>query len=575
MAKSKKKVVISAAVKQTASKKVHRSVRKEAKSKNLDFLLAPHQNKNVDTEIQEISPEKPSTSTAVPQRHRSGKRPVELSVRSHSSYLVRSKENTPCQQGDGVSVSPPSAKRCAIRVPVIYLEKQNLQRGNKRSTLLRGSLSDGENDEEHFESNADENYHKMPCVGRSKDPSGAVKKFSQELTSTNQVKSSQEEGREKRPAAISVTSSIDQTEDDFHQQQDVNKTPSFALPAKRLAFRAPLIDFPTDGNLQFLKDWLSEEEDESESCESETQNACETDDDLDDRPKNLSKTGAVKVKQQKSGQKQTSGKQVGVTAVPQQQFAAKQQAAKSIRHQSGSFVQIKEAMLRQQAPSTIRCAVREPLIDLPTIEKLPLNDVMHPPSPTAIGSFQPNPLVEADTDFRCVCGQQAKIDQLIHLNNALIAQNKKLKLANEKSSLRCLTLTDALNAKVLRKTHDEKFTELPGFPDKNKLKKFSETAGSRDYIFVKLLLMEIFTDGLKNMTLTGRVTNNPNGRKGGERIQNEMPEKVRLDPEKVKYIEERFVEHRVYQGETPAVAGVKVKQCRELIARVLIYYGKK
>ncbi|KXJ76075.1 hypothetical protein RP20_CCG010356 [Aedes albopictus] len=111
---------------------------------------------------------------------------------------------------------------------------------------------------------------------------------------------------------------------------------------------------------------------------------------------------------------------------------------------------------------------------------------------------------------------------------------------------RCLTLTDALNAK---------------------LKKFSEVAGSRDYIFVKLLLLDIFTDGLKNKTLTGRVTNNPNGRKGGERVHvDESTEKDRLEPAKVKYIEERFVEHRCYQGDTAAVAGVKIRQCRELIA---------
>lgn len=180
----------------------------------------------------------------------------------------------------------------------------------------------------------------------------------------------------------------------------------------------------------------------------------------------------------------------------------------------------------------------------------------------------------------------------------LSAQNKKLKRLNDESNARCLTLTDALNAKVLGPTHDEIFTEVEGFPDREKLKNFSEAAGSRDYIFVKLILQEICTEGLKNITITGRASNNPNGRKGGERPQQpeNAPTKIQLDPEKKAYIEskffkllpknsnhniclsiflERFVEHRRYQGDSISVAALKCKECCGLMTRDISYYGNK
>nr|XP_019544243.2 uncharacterized protein LOC109414853 isoform X2 [Aedes albopictus] len=177
----------------------------------------------------------------------------------------------------------------------------------------------------------------------------------------------------------------------------------------------------------------------------------------------------------------------------------------------------------------------------------------------------------------CVCGQQPKIDELLQQNAMLSAQNKKLKHLNDESNARCLTLTDALNAKVLGPTHDEIFTEVEGFPDREKLKNFSEAAGSRDYIFVKLILQEICTEGLKNITITGRATNNPNGRKGGERPQQpeNAPTKIQLDPEKKAYIEKRFVEHRRYQGDSISVAALKCKECCGLMTRDISYYGNK
>lgn len=150
----------------------------------------------------------------------------------------------------------------------------------------------------------------------------------------------------------------------------------------------------------------------------------------------------------------------------------------------------------------------------------------------------------SDIGIICVCGQQPKIDKLIQQNNLLVSQNKKLNKQNQQNTARCLTLTDALNAKILGKPHDETFTEVEEFPGKEKLKKFSETAGTRDYIFVKLLMLELFPEGLKNVSLTGRTSNNPNGRKGGERShKEESVEKVRLDPDKVKYIEGKILNY--------------------------------
>lgn len=155
-----------------------------------------------------------------------------------------------------------------------------------------------------------------------------------------------------------------------------------------------------------------------------------------------------------------------------------------------------------------------------------------------------------------MCGQQQNIDDLVKLNEELDAQIKdlkleneekaaiieKLKLKNEENSERCLRLTDALNAKILKNPHDDVFTEIEGFPSKEKLKKFSEAGQNSDYIFVKLLMHELWPSGLHNRSVTGRASNNPRGRNrtdgagSWDRIVAGLP-KTPLEPNKVTYVE--------------------------------------
>ncbi|XP_065083770.1 uncharacterized protein LOC135705847 [Ochlerotatus camptorhynchus] len=186
------------------------------------------------------------------------------------------------------------------------------------------------------------------------------------------------------------------------------------------------------------------------------------------------------------------------------------------------------------------------------------------------------PVQPGTTDSNvCVCGQQSKIDNLIEQNEMLTTQSKKLKSKLEESNMRCLRLTDSLNLKLMLKPQEVVFTETEGFPDKEKLKKISEAASS-DYVFVKLLMHNLWPDGFRRRTVTGRSSNNPHGRVGGQTDQaNEPSAKIPLEPEKVSYVEDRLEEHRLYQGDTPAVARVKAKECGRYMARLFSYYGKK
>ncbi|XP_065073366.1 uncharacterized protein LOC135697535 [Ochlerotatus camptorhynchus] len=180
----------------------------------------------------------------------------------------------------------------------------------------------------------------------------------------------------------------------------------------------------------------------------------------------------------------------------------------------------------------------------------------------------------------CVCGHQEKIDELTKRNEEQAAQIEKWKLKSEETSRRCLRLTDALNAKILGNPHEDVFTVIEGFVTKDKLKKFSEVGQNSDYIFVKLLMHDLWPSGFGSRSVTGRSSNNPRGRNGTEGTGSTdqsvaATPKIPLEPNKVSYIEDRLEEHRLYQGDSAAVARMKAKECGRLMTRVIAYYGKK
>lgn len=141
----------------------------------------------------------------------------------------------------------------------------------------------------------------------------------------------------------------------------------------------------------------------------------------------------------------------------------------------------------------------------------------------------------------CVCGQQATIDKLVQENQTLTSLCKKLKLMLKQSDMRCNRLTDSLNIKLLGNPHEDKFTEVEGFPDKAKLRRFSDAATS-DFIFVRMLMQDLWPEGFILRTVTGRSTNNPRGRKGGKNDEAVEPSnKTSLEPEKLSYIEGKML----------------------------------
>ncbi|XP_055611868.1 uncharacterized protein LOC129758390 [Uranotaenia lowii] len=188
-------------------------------------------------------------------------------------------------------------------------------------------------------------------------------------------------------------------------------------------------------------------------------------------------------------------------------------------------------------------------------------------------------LIEEPEGPTCVCGQQLAIDELLAKNQRMIEQISKLKAENKLSLQRCLTLTDSLNSKILGQA-TEVFTEIEGFETIDSLKKISQAAmtAKSDFIFVKLLMFRLWPDGLKNYSKSGRSSNNPHGRprKDGKARQARSSREERriLDPEKITYLEERFYEHRLFQGDSPAVARSGTSECGALINRVLAYYAR-
>ncbi|XP_055544675.1 uncharacterized protein LOC129729852 isoform X2 [Wyeomyia smithii] len=154
-------------------------------------------------------------------------------------------------------------------------------------------------------------------------------------------------------------------------------------------------------------------------------------------------------------------------------------------------------------------------------------------------------------------------------------KNIKLKKAYDKALERIFRLTDILNSKVCGEPTENVFTEVPGFPDRTTLKRFSEAATS-DFVFVKLMMKGLWPNGLKNKSVIGRASNNPYGRPSRKRPLNPLVQiepREQLSPEKVKYIGDRFIEHRIFQSDPPVIAKQRSDECNGLMTRMVSYYG--
>lgn len=196
-----------------------------------------------------------------------------------------------------------------------------------------------------------------------------------------------------------------------------------------------------------------------------------------------------------------------------------------------------------------------------------------------------------------MCGQQPLIEKLKKQNEQQAALIRKC----EDSENRSNRLTDALSAKVLGEPHDDVFTVVQGFPDKAKLKQLSQGGQKSDYLFVRLLMKELWPTGVVNRSVTGRSSNNPLGR--GRSVLNDAngPSKTKgntplaLEQEKVQYCHgsfylsslvyykkiftqpaftDRLEEHRRYLGDPEIVARTHADECGRLTARVIAYYSK-
>ncbi|XP_055528713.1 uncharacterized protein LOC129720868 [Wyeomyia smithii] len=142
-----------------------------------------------------------------------------------------------------------------------------------------------------------------------------------------------------------------------------------------------------------------------------------------------------------------------------------------------------------------------------------------------------------------------------------------------------MKLSDALSSKLLNPTNKSVFTEVPGFVGSDQLEKFSTAGYKSDYVFIKLLMLEVWPDGLSGRSVTGRMSNNPLGRGLHTSLassqQDRFSIKTALEPEKVEYIAGRLYEHRLNMGDSPAVARINAEECNRLMSRVISYHGKQ
>lgn len=132
------------------------------------------------------------------------------------------------------------------------------------------------------------------------------------------------------------------------------------------------------------------------------------------------------------------------------------------------------------------------------------------------------------------------IDKLHKRLETVTLADRRLREKYYNTLKRCMNLSDALSTKVIGRPNESLFTEVPGFPAREQLEKFSAAGYKSDYIFIKLLTLELWPNGLTGRSVTGRMSNNPLGRSLHASVNSFQHDRIEirtaLEPEKVEYI---------------------------------------
>lgn len=149
----------------------------------------------------------------------------------------------------------------------------------------------------------------------------------------------------------------------------------------------------------------------------------------------------------------------------------------------------------------------------------------------------------------CSCRKSDEVEKYKKLSESLQKEKDALVVRNATLESQNAKLLDSLTSKLLP-TPEKPFKEEEGFLDCEGLLRMSHEAGSKDYLFLKFLMMKLFPEG---RSVTGRESNNPSVRPKkkeascpddtpqdtNEATDNEPAKgtaKIPLDPVKVKWI---------------------------------------
>ncbi|XP_058446526.1 uncharacterized protein LOC131440612 [Malaya genurostris] len=145
-------------------------------------------------------------------------------------------------------------------------------------------------------------------------------------------------------------------------------------------------------------------------------------------------------------------------------------------------------------------------------------------------------------------------------------------------------LACALTSRLLPSEDNFNFKTVPGYPSADKLTQLSNHAGDSDFIFIKLVMKELWPQGFHGRTVTGRASNNPSGRPIDVSnanssvhmpLANDSSGKEPLEKEKVNYVKERLYERKILTGMDPTTAAQEsARQSGRHMARVIAYYAK-
>ncbi|XP_062713021.1 uncharacterized protein LOC109410623 [Aedes albopictus] len=183
---------------------------------------------------------------------------------------------------------------------------------------------------------------------------------------------------------------------------------------------------------------------------------------------------------------------------------------------------------------------------------------------------------------------ETRIATLEKRNSYLTAENTRLmdtnkKLTDQNWKLQCKLVQD--NNKKTFFTVDT--VDKTGYPTPEWLLKASQVAKDSDYLFIKELMMYLWPKGVGRGTTSGRVSNNPGGKKkqdgntateptvGPSSVSATTPTanandtSAKLDPSKVKFIKDCLLQRREILGDEYGLANELAKKATQHINRVL------